>query len=357
MKQLKHNLSLIGILLISITSFAQPANDDCAGAQSVTPDASCIGGSTLSANDTWTGGVGCQSGNPNLHPDVWYSFTATGSSFTNTTTAGAGWTGDIEYVLVEGSCATTFTILTSSCGASPLTVTYNGLTPGVTYYFTVSNSASGATGAFQTCTETIAPPASCTDNDLCVSPDVQVLTTSVQTCITDCNIGGTPGPDFAGSVCEDFPSSTVWYEFTSGASDASIDVSLTSGDLNDPHYAIFATPDCATYTFVDCIQGSGGSASATSIINSNTTYLIAVSDGNGAEGDFDLCMTLNPDNSACNTNKEISVSATSMGSPLSGPYQPGEIVTFCYTITDWTQFNCNYLGGIVPTFGDCWDPV
>ncbi len=46
-----------------------------------------------------------------------------------------------------------------------------------------------------------------------------------------------------------------------------------------------------------------------------------------------------------------------MGSPLSGPFFPNEIVTFCYTINDWQQINCNYLQGIVPTFGNCWDPV
>lgn len=44
-----------------------------------------------------------------------------------------------------------------------------------------------------------------------------------------------------------------------------------------------------------------------------------------------------------------------MGSPDSGPYQPGEEVTFRYTITQFEEVNCNWLHGIVPEFGNGWD--
>ena len=226
------------------------------------------------------------------------------------------------------------------------------------YYFTISNTPSGTTGTFDVCTSTSAAPASCVDNDLCTSPDVQSLVTSSTTCITDCNTGAVQGPDFTGANCEDFLHPTVWYEFTTGSSDASIDITLNSVDLSNPHYAIFSTTDCLSFAIIDCIQGSGGSASGTTILATNTTYLIAVSDVNGDEGNFDLCMTLNPDNSACNTDNDLSVTATSMGSPLTGPFQGGEIVTFCYTINQYLDNSqCNYLQGIVPSFGNCWDPV
>ncbi|MFN5910502.1 MAG: PKD-like domain-containing protein, partial [Bacteroidota bacterium] len=76
----------------------------------------------------------------------------------------------------------------------------------------------------------------------------------------------------------------------------------------------------------------------------------------GGQGNFDLCITQDPDNSACNTSDALTVTATSLGSPLAGPYLPGEQVTFCYTVTNYTQFNCNYISAFVPSFGNCWDP-
>ena len=144
---------------------------------------------------------------------------------------------------------------------------------------------------------------------------------------------------------------------TTGASSATMDIALTSAALSNPYFTVFTTPDCNTYTSINCTQGAAGSASANVPVSINTTYLIAISDQAGATGNFDLCITVNNDNSACNTTNSLTVSATSMGSPLTGPFQPGEIVTFCYSITNFQQINCNYLQGIVPTFGDCWDPV
>lgn len=202
-----------------------------------------------------------------------------------------------------------------------------------------------------------APAPSCTDNDDCASPATITFTTGVQNCITDCNISAASSPDFTGNNCYDFLNATVWYEVTTTASSATIDIALTSTDLTNPYFAIFTTSDCSNYTIINCSEGSSGSVTNTVSISTSTTYLIAISDQNGAEGNFDLCITVNDDNSACNTNNVLTVSATSLGSPLEGPYQAGEIVSFCYTITDYQQVNCNYLQGIVPEFGDCWDPV
>lgn len=58
----------------------------------------------------------------------------------------------------------------------------------------------------------------------------------------------------------------------------------------------------------------------------------------------------------CNTTVSLNPTFTSMGSPLEGPYQPGESITWCLNIDAFNQTNCNWLHGIVPTFGDGWDP-
>src|ERR1043165_3254356 len=355
---MKSTLARIFFALIFVFSaailLAQPANDVCTSAQSITPNGGCVSGTTASANDNWTSTVGCQSGSPNAHPEVWYTFTATGSNYTGIVTASGSWAGNVEFTLVSGTCAGGFTVVGSACGASPLNISIGGLTSGNTYYFTVSNTATGTTGPFTVCSTTSNPACSGLS---CSSPSTVTYTTGVQTCITGCNTGAPAGPDFAGNNCYDFPDATVWYSITTGSSSASIDFNLTSAALNNPYYTVFTTSNCFTYTIVDCVQGSGGAASGTTTITANTTYLIAVSDGSGAEGSFNFCVTVNNDNSARNKNHSLTVSSTSMGSPLTGPFQPGEVVTFCYSVTDYTQYNCNYMEAFIPTFGDCWDPV
>ena len=353
------NITWLFILFLSLNCFAQPANDDCLNATSVVPDGSCLlGESTVSATDTWSGAVGCQGGNPNDHQDVWYSFVATGTQADITATSSGSWSGDIEITLVDGNCSGIFTVLDGSCGTSPQQLIYNGLTIGNTYYYTISNGAGGTQGTFDVCTETTSPPAGCVDNDLCTSPEILIVTSGVQTCVSDCNTGASPGPDFAGTNCYDMLNETVWYSVTTGASDVTMDIDLSSAaDLSDPHFTVYQTSDCNLFTIVECIQGTGGSATSSNIvITPSTTYIIGVSDASGDVGDFDFCVTVNVDNSPCNTTSDLVVTGTSLGSPITGPFLPGEVVSFCYSITDWqTGASCNYLSGIVPTFGDCWD--
>ena len=48
-------LTILLLLLTSFGLFAQPANDNCGGATSVTPDGSCQTGTNVSAIDNWVG--------------------------------------------------------------------------------------------------------------------------------------------------------------------------------------------------------------------------------------------------------------------------------------------------------------
>ncbi|HET9746417.1 MAG TPA: hypothetical protein VFP97_11940, partial [Chitinophagaceae bacterium] len=146
----------LGFVLFSVAFiFAQPANDNCNTATIVTPNGQCVDGTTVGANDSWTQTVGCQSGNN--HPDVWYSFVATGTTVNINVTAGT-LTGDIEFVLVAstGPCGG-LTNAGSLCGASPLTGTINGIQIGTTYYYTISSSTSSQ-GTFTTCVTNTTPP-------------------------------------------------------------------------------------------------------------------------------------------------------------------------------------------------------
>lgn len=145
--------------IISLTAFcvyAQPANDACSGAQPVTPNGSCVAGTTVAATDLWVGTVGCQSGNN--HPEVWYSFVATQPQLDITVTNGT-MTGNIEFILVESTGPCSGLVLEGSlCGASPLTGTISTtITVGATYYYTISSSTSSQ-GTFTTCVNNVPLP-------------------------------------------------------------------------------------------------------------------------------------------------------------------------------------------------------
>lgn len=369
-----------------------PTNDLCAGA-TVIAIGGCTGAGVAGCNVTGDpGGTSC---GPPGTGSAWYSFVAPASGNIDIgITLTGGYYGAI--VLYSGTCGAQAEV---GCYypaplANPYTGSFTGLTPGATYYFImnspdaygggdggqtsysdicVTDAGAGGcpncTNGVQDCAETgvdcggpdCAPcgATSCTDNEDCLAAAPIVLTApgGADVCVTDCNTGASVGPDFTGNNCYDLPNETVWYSITTDAATVSIDVTLTSGDLSDPEFTVF-TNVCGPYTIIECVEGTGGSASSLLIpVAVSTTYLIAVSDATGDVGDFTLCVSQDPDNSACNTTNSLTVTSTSLGSPLGGPYQMGEDVSFCYSLTDWQQINCNYIGAFVPEFGDCWDPA
>jgi gliding motility-associated-like protein len=353
-------LKNMAMLLLMFTSIGVYSQNDCASSIPVTDLTGVVCATSAPSLTNAIGSGGCEEGTL----DTWFSFVAQGGSATiNVSNGVSGWRP--EYVVASSStnnCSGVFSVVNCVDQAGNYTSisgTSTGLVVGQTYWVIVSSNGDVTTGTISVCVNNPAVVSNCVDNDACVDAATITLnaTGGGAACVGDCNNGANPGLDFVGNVCEDSPNPTVWYEFTTAANAATINVSLTSGTWTNPEYTIFVGNSCSTWTTLTCVEGSSGSASSTNLnVTPNTTYVIAVSDATGDQGTFNLCITQNADNSACNTSDALVVSSTSMGSPLNGPYKPGEVVSFCYTITNWTQFNCNYLGAVVPTFGNCWDP-
>ena len=57
----------------------------------------------------------------------------------------------------------------------------------------------------------------------------------------------------------------------------------------------------------------------------------------------------------CLQNAHLGVQSTSLGSPLEGPFQPDEIIVIGLYL-EWESIGCNWLHGLVPTFGNGWSP-
>jgi gliding motility-associated-like protein len=247
------------------------------------------------------------------------------------------------FILVIGALLLTLiTTAQSKSDYTPVTLTAESMgRPNVAAEFGLK-----CPGSLTTCTAPISFP---------------TLTLGTQSCLNlQCNTGAGTGPDFPGNNCYDFTGPTAWFQFTAPAGAATMTVNISGATFANPYFMVFGTTDCSTYTLYndgsECYTGSGGSATGNMAVPAGSTLLIAVSGASGQSGNFNICITPNADNSACNLNSALTVTATSMGSPLAGPYQPGEVVSFCYNINQYTQASCNWLQGIVPTFGDCWAP-
>ncbi|MDG1334037.1 MAG: hypothetical protein P8P74_17000 [Crocinitomicaceae bacterium] len=356
-------LSTFTVCLLSMTSLGQ--GNDCATAVNIpTLDGTNCPTASPSLTDALAPG-GCEEG----ALDTWFQFTAQGPSANITVSSTSnGWRPEF-LVISSTNNLCTGTLLLDGCfdqngNYTTIGGTQAALTVGDTYWIVVSSNNDNTSGTITVCVDNPAPPSGCVDNEDCSSAEVVTLNASDagQVCLTDCNTGASAGLDFSGLdiFCEDTYNATVWYEFTTDALAATLDIDLSSTDLSDPEFTLYQGNSCVSpWTIIECLEGTAGSASSLSIpIAPNTTYVLAISDVTGDEGDFTLCIEQNADNSACNTNSTITATATSLGSPLDGPYQPGEVVSFCYTINGWlaSATGCNYLQGIVPTFGDCWDP-
>ncbi|MDB4324684.1 hypothetical protein N9963_04715, partial [Crocinitomicaceae bacterium] len=353
-----------GSLDVCVVNPVSPPNEDFCNATILTPDGSCLNGETNNgAASSWSGGC-VTAGNPIVFYDITLTGTNTVLDIDLTTNAFGG--GNVEMFLLTNDdvcpANTATTMVDDYCGSAGSVISFTALTPGVQYYLGVSTLPAN-TGDFDICVTESTPPAGCTDNEDCANAAVIVLNASgapgdPAACIVDCNTGATPGIDFIGAICEDMLGPTVWYTFTTDAGATTMDITMTSGDFATPEFTLW-TNSCDPWTSIPggCIEGTAGTASGTGIIVSpNTTYILAVSDVGGGQGTFNLCVNQNLDNSLCNTGGTITeASSSDPATPVGGPYSPGEVVNYCYVVDPWLKENCNWLSGIVPTFGSCWD--
>jgi hypothetical protein len=177
------------------TTGPPPANNDCASAQTITPGLTCSSTNGTTVNSTQDGPAApaaCPSTSLN---DVWYSFTADGTSdYTINVTNTAG---DMVVQLFSNTCASPTSV---SCADIPSigteTISAGVLSAG-TYRYRVY-PYNGANAAFTTCVTYTVPFNPCTSiaNLTCgssVSPTIASGTGVYN--LTNCYYGGTPGKE------------------------------------------------------------------------------------------------------------------------------------------------------------------
>jgi trimeric autotransporter adhesin len=168
----RHTALILFFLLMGYSAaFAQPANDNCSSAVSLTPGASCSNTAGTLNNATISTGPAATCVSGNLY-DVWYRFTATSSSHTITISGyGSSFTRR-QLVIYQGSCTgLSFVACTAvQTSGTNLSLSNTDLTPGATYYIRVIYPNTVATpittnGTFSICVTT---------TNVANSPTVQV---------------------------------------------------------------------------------------------------------------------------------------------------------------------------------------
>jgi hypothetical protein len=230
-------------LFFSLNIFAQPSNDNCSGATTLTSNTSCNNIQYRLKNATASVGVpvGCAAGG--THYDVWFQFVAASTTQTVTISSLQNSFTNPEIQLFSGSCGSLTSVV---CGT--LTMTQTGLTIGNTYFVRVSNIGSQITSnqdRFEICVTHAAPPPS---NDDCSGA---TAITSGNSCT---NTTGTflratsngPAGACAGSTVTN--TYDVWYRFQAVNDDS---LTITIGNLGSRL--------TATTTYMEVFSGTCGS--------------------------------------------------------------------------------------------------
>lgn len=340
------NPNVIGTFGICVT---EPANDECSGAISLTPAATCASptaGSFYLATPS-AAPLGACTG-PVVY-DLWYVFQATAANSNITlNVTGAGVTSP-QLQLFSGSCGALTSI---ACGAAP-TLAATGLIPGNYYYIRAyaaggTAPANSAAGAFTICVTATPPAAPVPANDLCANA---ILLPVNLTCVK--TLGTLAGATTASSTptpttpCGSAGTYDVWYRFV--AESASTTINVGDYGINYPASGTRAiqlfSGTCGSLTLVTCISGTNNSIVAATGIG--TTYYIRITAGTppATFGEFSVCV-YNTANAQRLGNSYVNLTKQTVG----GVVEPGDILEIRMTVhhTTGTIYKPRYVDN-VPT--------
>ncbi len=145
------------------------------------------------------------------------------------------------------------------------------------------------------------------------------------------------------------PASDVWYRFNLTGPTLNVQI---SGGIQTPNVALYSGTNCTNLVGRGCAIGAGGTLNTSFVGLAAGTYYLQVSGGSlNDQCDFTLGLQNNYDCAGCVIVNNLTVNPP----PVNGTYLAGQLVNFCYTISDYNQTSANWLHAVVPTFGAGWD--
>lgn len=263
---------------ICVTHPPPPANDECAGAITLTPSSSTCSLSNSNTNNATQSLPACGTGSAD--DDVWFKFNATTTSHVvKVFSADFDMTFDVR----TGACNGTSIACVNATGVGGTESTLlTGLTVGATYYIRVYSQEVGTGGnGFDIC---IGPPAPANDN--CSGA---ILLSSALTCTT--TAGDTRGatqslPDCSGGNTTD---DDVWYQFVAVASTHTVTVSSALNIAVNVRGGVCGATDLGCST-------SGGTGVTETLTLTNLTpgatyYARVFTQSTTTFGTFTICVT------------------------------------------------------------------
>ena len=143
----------------------------------------------------------------------------------------------------------------------------------------------------------------------------------------------------------------VWYTITTPTGSNELVINLT-GTLSSYNIGIYSG-SCGSLSGLGCsrVTNAGGINTTIRPTIQNTTYYIQVSgNGTNVQGTFNLCIRPQENANLCVVQSNI----TANPPPTNGSYNPGTVVTFCYSVTDFTQQSANWFHGVSIQLGGGW---
>lgn len=314
MKIFKLGIVTLFVALISNTAFAQPSNDECFSAISLTPSSTCtpVTGTVFQATQSIPG---C---NGTADDDVWYSFVATQS---NLSVIVSGTTGFNPVVQVfSGGCISQSSLacVNNTANGGTEAVSLTTLIVGVTYHIRVYHFAATAptTPTFTICV-----------SQAILMPNCATSTPAGETCALAtfiCDVNGYCGnttsyapdswPALSSAFCGSIENNS-FIQFVANASTVSLNVWVTSSTSNlGIQVMIFSAASCGgavtTHTCVSPVPPSVSSTpsvvTATGLTPGNTYYMMI----DGYAGD--QCNYVIGVNSGIQVSGQISAPSTNL---------------------------------------------
>jgi gliding motility-associated-like protein len=240
---------------------AAPANDNCAGAQPLIVNASCVpvNSTTNGATQSLTGCAG------NADDDVWFSFVATNA--VQTITVNPLSNIDLVVQLFSGTCGnlTSLVCMDNTFTGGQEVINGVGLVPGQTYFVRVYDYYTGNTGNFSICIT--GQPTAAPTNDAPCNAILMPTVSSACNYASFTNVGATAstGPGIptpssciggSGAAIGGFGAGTadVWFKIVvppSGTMHITAQPNMGSGRISDGVMALYSGT-CASMTQIIC---------------------------------------------------------------------------------------------------------
>lgn len=300
-------------------AFAQPSNDNCFGAISLTPNSTCVpvNGTVASATQSLPGCAGT------ADDDVWYSFVANQTSLGVQVTGATGFNPVIQ--IFSGGCVSSSSLICANSSTSTTEIaSLTTFIPGVTYWVRVySFGATVPTNpTFAIC---VSPQA--------VMPSCAASTPAGNTCAEAtliCDVNGYCGSTAATYTADSWPSlssafcgsieNNSFIQFVANSSTVSLNVWVTSSTTNQGIQVLIysLTGGCGgTVTPHVCVSplppsSTASPVTATGLVPGNTYYMMI----DGFAGD--VCNYVIGVNSGIQVSGQVTTPTTNvcLGTPV-----------------------------------------